>query len=122
MPNVSFDIFYDLDFVNVTATRSGAAPKVKPAWKVRTAPKLPPKELLASKTTPRPEPRPKINALRNALNEKQASAAKKAQPKLSSRIQEVDSSDAESHADSQPGPAPKPRRAPPKLKDLPKKN
>jgi hypothetical protein len=119
MPNVSFDIFYDLDFINITATRSGAAPKVKPAWKVRTAPKLPPKEVPASKsTTPRPEPRPKINAQRNALNEKPAAAAKKAPPKLSSRIQEVESSD----ADSQPATTPKPKRAPPKLKDLPKKN
>jgi hypothetical protein len=118
MPNVSFDIFYDLDFINITATRSGAAPKVKPAWKVRTAPKLPPKELPASKsTTPRPEPRPKINAQRNALNENQNSTVKRAPPKLSSRIQEVESSD----ADSQPASAPRPKRAPPKLKDLPKK-
>ena len=45
MPNISFDIFFDQDFLNFTATRSGgSAPKVKPAWKVRTAPKLPPKE------------------------------------------------------------------------------
>jgi len=112
MPNVSFDIFYDLDFINITATRSGAAPKVKPAWKVRTAPKLPPKELPATKAAPRPEPRPKINATRNALNEK------KTPPKLSSRIQEVQSSD----TDSQPAITSKPKRAPPKLKDLPKKN
>jgi hypothetical protein len=119
MPNVSFDIFYDLDFINITATRSGAAPKVKPAWKLRTAPKLPPKEVTASKsTTPRPEPRPKINAQRNDLNGKQAAAVKKAPPKLSSRIQEVESSD----TGSQPPTTPKPRRVPPKLKDLPKKN
>jgi hypothetical protein len=115
MPNVSFDIFYDLDFINITATRSGAAPKAKPAWKVRTAPKLPPKELPASKVSPRPESRPKINAQRNALNEKQASTAKKAPPKLSSRIQEVESSDGDSVASKTP------KRAPPKLKDLPKK-
>jgi hypothetical protein len=116
MPNVSFDIFYDLDFINITATRSGAAPKAKPAWKVRTAPKLPPKELPTSKASPRPESRPKINAQRNALNEKQAPAAKKAPPKLSSRIQEVESSDGDSVTSNPP------KRAPPKLKDLPKKN
>jgi hypothetical protein len=115
MPNVSFDIFYDLDFINITATRSGAAPKVKPAWKVRTAPKLPPKEVPASKVTPRPNTRPKINTQRNALNEQHP---KKTPPKLSSRIQEVDSSD----TDSQAAPVTKPKRAPPKLKDLPKKN
>jgi hypothetical protein len=44
MPNINFDIFYDLDTVNFTASRGTAAPKVKPAWKVRSAPKLPPKE------------------------------------------------------------------------------
>lgn len=45
MPNISFDIFFQDDIINLTATRSaGSAPKVKPAWKVRTAPKLPPKE------------------------------------------------------------------------------
>lgn len=112
MPNVSFDIFYDLDFINVTATRSGAAPRVKPQWKVRTAPKLAPKELPASKDSPRPEPRPKINATRNADKEK------KQPPKLSSRIQEVDSDDTASQAT-----APKAaKRAPPKLKNLSEKN
>ena len=45
MPNISFDIFFQDDIINITASRSGgSAPKVKPAWKVRTAPKLPPKE------------------------------------------------------------------------------
>lgn len=44
MPNINFDIFYDLDTINFTASRGTAAPKVKPAWKVRSAPKLPPKE------------------------------------------------------------------------------
>ena len=41
MPNISFDIFYSEDVVNITATRGSNAPKVKPAWKTRTAPKLP---------------------------------------------------------------------------------
>jgi len=45
MPNISFDIFFQEDIINITASRSGgSAPKIKPAWKVRTAPKLPPKE------------------------------------------------------------------------------
>ncbi|MCJ1390285.1 hypothetical protein MMC18_003143 [Xylographa bjoerkii] len=51
MPNISFDIFFQDDIINLTATRSaGSAPKVKPAWKVRTAPKLPPKEPVQPKT------------------------------------------------------------------------
>ena len=41
MPNISLDIFFDQDILNVTATRSRTTPRVKPAWKVRTAPKLP---------------------------------------------------------------------------------
>jgi len=58
MPNISFDIFFDKDFINVTATRAQGTPKVKPEWKVRTAPKLPPKEIApAAKNAPRP---PKI--------------------------------------------------------------
>lgn len=44
MPNITFDIFYDTDIVNITASRGSKSPKVKPAWKVRTAPKLPPKQ------------------------------------------------------------------------------
>lgn len=44
MPNINFDIFYDTDVINVTASRGTNAPKVKPAWKVRSAPKLPPKQ------------------------------------------------------------------------------
>ncbi|MCJ1328467.1 hypothetical protein MMC10_005144 [Thelotrema lepadinum] len=43
MPNISFDIFFNEDTVNITATRGDKAPKVKPEWKVRSAPKLPPK-------------------------------------------------------------------------------
>ena len=51
MPNISFDIFFQDDIINITASRSaGSAPKVKPAWKVRTAPKLPPKEPPVPKT------------------------------------------------------------------------
>ena len=111
MPNVSFDIFYDLDFINITATRSGAAPKVKPAWKVRQAPKLPPKETPASKISPRPDARPKINSTRSALQEKQG----RKPPKLEPRVKEVDS-DGASVTSASPA-----KKAPPKLKDLPKK-
>ena len=116
MPNVSFDIFYDLDFINITATRSGAAPKIKPAWKVRTAPKLPPKELPApSKSTARPDARPKINAQRSALKEHQGSGKKP--PKLGPKAPKEA---APSETASQAGDPPK--KAPPKLKDLPKKS
>ena len=41
MPNISLDIFFDNDILNVTASRSRNTPRVKPAWKVRSAPKLP---------------------------------------------------------------------------------
>jgi hypothetical protein len=72
MPNISLDFFYDLDFANITVTRSQGAPKAKPAWKVRQAPKLPPKpKALPASSTPRPTPRPKINTTRfqNASSE-----------------------------------------------------
>jgi len=65
MPNISFDIFFDQDFINVSASRGKHAPKAKPEWKVRTVPKLPPKELPADpNSTPRPAPRPTINSTR----------------------------------------------------------
>lgn len=65
MPNISFDIFFDQDFINVSASRGKHAPKAKPEWKVRTAPKLPPKEQPEDPTkTPRPTPRPPINSTR----------------------------------------------------------
>lgn len=61
MPNISFDIFFDQDFINVTATRGKTAPKAKPEWKVRSAPKLPPKQIEPVPGQARPPPRPKIN-------------------------------------------------------------
>jgi len=65
MPNISFDVFYDQDFVNFTVSRGGAAPKAKPAWKIRSAPKLPPKEIPApTKPNARPAPREKLTASR----------------------------------------------------------
>jgi len=65
MPNISFDVFYDQDFVNFTVSRGKAAPKAKPAWKVRSAPKLPPKEIPApTRPVARPAPREKLTASR----------------------------------------------------------
>ena len=62
MPNISFDIFFDQDFINVTATRGKTAPKAKPEWKVRSAPKLPPKPQAEDHSgAPRPPLRAKIN-------------------------------------------------------------
>jgi hypothetical protein len=62
MPNISFDIFFDQDFINVTATRGRTAPKAKPEWKVRSAPKLPPKPAAPPEPgSVRPPQRPKIN-------------------------------------------------------------
>ncbi|KAL9620160.1 MAG: hypothetical protein Q9160_005275 [Pyrenula sp. 1 TL-2023] len=49
MPNISFDIFFNDDLVNITASRSQGAPKVKPGWKSRSAPKI------AQKSKPTPE-------------------------------------------------------------------
>ena len=65
MPSAKFDVFWDWDYITVTATRSQGAPKVTPAWKGRTAPKLGPsklKALPAQSSTPRPPSRPTINA------------------------------------------------------------
>ncbi|KAL9112129.1 MAG: hypothetical protein Q9227_003506 [Pyrenula ochraceoflavens] len=44
MPNISFDIFYNDDLINITASRAQGAPKVKPGWKARAAPKISQKE------------------------------------------------------------------------------
>ena len=96
MPNISFDIFFDQDFINVTATRGKTAPKAKPEWKVRSAPKLPPKEKPVDHSgAVRPPTRPKINEGRTPVG------------KPVSKAPEV------SDAASQTGDAP--RRKPPKL-------
>lgn len=86
MPNISFDVFFDQDFINVSASRGKHAPKAKPDWKVRTAPKLPPKEQPADPAgTPRPPPRPTINSTRQAANNTEASKDKKATDDTSSQ-------------------------------------
>ena len=65
MPNISFDIFFNQDIVNITASRSQGAPKVKPDWKVRTAPKLAlkpsvtPETAFGTKETPKSDSAPK---------------------------------------------------------------
>ncbi|OCT46183.1 hypothetical protein CLCR_01354 [Cladophialophora carrionii] len=72
MPNVSFDIFFDKDFINITATRGQTAPKAKPEWKVRSAPKLPPKPVPEDHSgQPRPPPRQKLTTLRQAQKPQQ---------------------------------------------------
>lgn len=101
MPNISFDIFFDQDFINVTATRGKTAPKAKPEWKVRSAPKLPPKEKPVDHSgAARPPQRPKINEGRTPIGKP------------------LQQSNGNSDAASQTGDAP--RRKPPKLG--PKKN
>jgi hypothetical protein len=65
MPNVSFDIFFDKDFINITATRGVTAPKAKPEWKVRSVPKLPPKpQPEPAAGVPHPPQRQKLTTLR----------------------------------------------------------
>lgn len=102
MPNVSFDVFFDKDFINITATRGTTAPKAKPEWKVRTAPKLPPKEKPQDiNSTPRPPPRQKLTSTRQSLGPQRQGSA----PRQGSS----DTSDAASQTGEQP------RRKPPKL-------
>lgn len=118
MPNISFDVFFDTDFINITATRAQGAPKVKPAWKTRTAPKLPPKALPPpSKDHPRPA---KISGPRiTELPEDQpAPKAKAAAPKASAPKAKQPEQEAPD-TDSAPKPkapakkdAPKPKAAP----------
>ena len=102
MPNISFDIFFDQDFINVTATRGKTAPKAKPEWKVRSAPKLPPKALPEDHSgAPRPPQRPKINAGRGVIGKSSA-------PKLTNKATDTASDTASNVGD-------KVKRKPPKL-------
>ncbi|MCJ1302196.1 hypothetical protein MMC08_004999 [Hypocenomyce scalaris] len=126
MPNISFDVFFDQDFINITATRAQGAPKVKPAWKTRVAPKLPPKELPpASKVSPRPPkiqgpriteiPEPKTAPkAKSAPNTDDATQPKRA-PKLAPKAKDVSQPEKGSETES----VPKAKTAP-KLKDNPK--
>ena len=73
MPNVSFDVFFDKDFINVTATRGVKAPKAKPEWKVRTVPKLPPKPIEEDHSgRAKPPPREKLTSLRQPQKPQQS--------------------------------------------------
>lgn len=96
MPNISFDIFFDQDFLNVTATRSQGAPKAKPAWKVRTAPKLAPKE--------QPEP-PQGSAPNRPQLKKIGAAARKAGSEGPPKVQTIPNTP--KGEKSQGGPKPK---------------
>jgi len=105
MPNISFDIFFDKDFINVTATRGHTAPKAKPEWKVRTAPKLPPKPVPEDHSgAPRPAPRQKLTSTRQSL-----APHKQQTPGTQDKGAEPESSDAASQTSD------KARRKPPKL-------
>ncbi|EXJ78420.1 hypothetical protein A1O1_08820 [Capronia coronata CBS 617.96] len=107
MPNVSFDIFFDKDFINVTATRGYKAPKAKPEWKVRTLPKLAPKPQPEDPSTPRPLPRDKlVHSRQPPAHQKQLEPAP-ASEKGENKVEEISS------ASSQSGD--KPKRKPPKL-------
>ncbi|OAP55694.1 hypothetical protein AYL99_09846 [Fonsecaea erecta] len=107
MPNVSFDIFFDKDFINITATRGQTAPKAKPEWKVRTAPKLPPKPVVEDHTgTPRPPPRQKLTTLRQPVHPHHSQEAPPStqKPETAESVNGVTSAGEE-----------KPKRKPPKL-------
>ncbi|MCJ1322160.1 hypothetical protein MMC15_007506 [Xylographa vitiligo] len=108
MPNISFDIFFQDDIINLTATRSaGSAPKVKPAWKVRTAPKLPPKEPVQPKT-----------AVFGKPEQKQLTAPEpKVTPKSTPKAKETPAVNGET---KKPAEAKKIPKLPPKAKPTPK--
>lgn len=126
MPNISFDIFFDQDFINISASRGKHAPKAKPEWKVRTAPKLPPKEKPADPTaTPRPEARPPLNSSRPPakLAVRGSQEKKEAEDKPAQKKDTEDKSAQKKDSEEKPAQAPdtgnqasdKPRRKPPKL-------
>jgi hypothetical protein len=102
MPNVSFDIFFDKDFINITATRGKVAPKAKPEWKVRSIPKLPPKPVPEDTSgQPRPIPRQKLTTLRQPHKPSQSQSSEE-QTEQALNGAASDASD-------------KPKRKPPKL-------
>ncbi|KAI9739364.1 MAG: hypothetical protein M1834_007577 [Cirrosporium novae-zelandiae] len=92
MPNISFDIFFNEDIINLTASRSNGAPKVKPAWKVRSAPKLEirqapkPKDLPPSAwATPKrhiESPKPRVTELPESRPPTKKIEAPKSTPKV----------------------------------------
>ena len=110
MPNISFDIFFNDDVINLTASRSQGAPKVKPAWKVRSAPKLPPKEPPALATAVFAPKSKAQTAKPKSLTESKTPSDSQASPKLNNKV-----SDSTQGTKS----ASEPKKIP-KLKDLPK--
>ena len=98
MPNLSFDIFFNEDVVNITASRSKGAPRVKPEWKVRTAPKLPPKTPPQAPTSvfgkPQQKALPSSEAKPQATFADNSSKPKRAPKKLEvrSKAQDTDGS------------------------------
>lgn len=109
MPNISFDVFFDTDFINITATRAQGAPKAKPAWKTRSIPKLAPKPLPPpSKDSPRP---PKLTGPRVTELPEDEPAPKPKAKAAAPKVKQAETPDTDS--------APKPKAAAPK-KDAPK--
>jgi len=80
MPNISFDIFYNTDLVNFTISRSGGAPKAKPDWKIRQAPKL----------APKPKPTPE-NTFGPPKTSQQKPSQQKELPAGTNEVEEVQS-------------------------------
>lgn len=107
MPSAKIDLFWEgLDFFNITYSKSEGAPKVTAPWKIRTAPKLPPKpKALPASSTPRPEPRATINSTRF-----RSSSEEKDTP----RIEDVTETEPEKPATAAP------KKNIPKLKDTAK--
>lgn len=97
MPNISFDIFFNDDLINITASRSQGAPKVKPGWKARSAPKIAQKSkptpesafgpkaagLVSSALQNAPQYAENLQALGNVLQQQQAANSATSAPKAS---------------------------------------
>jgi hypothetical protein len=118
MVRLSGDLDIGVDFVNLTFSWPQGAPKVKPAWKVRTAPKLPPKpKALPASSTGRPPVRPKINATRT-----QNLSSEKITPRITDVTETEEAPQAETAKSSAINKALKPasgnaKKSIPKLKD-----
>lgn len=123
MAHISADLIFDSDFLNFTITNANAAPKIKPAWKVRTAPKLPPKQkALPQSSVARPAPRPKINTSRfqNQTTEKNQPKSKEARDNVDSArpVRELESSEDDQAIPSTPSPSTAKPAAAPKRKNF----
>jgi hypothetical protein len=111
MPNINFDIFYDTDTINITASRGTNAPRAKPSWKIRQAPKLPPRE------PPQP-PAAKAFGPKSTTQQSTASAGSAATnpppPSSAPKLNQASGSTPASKPEEK-APAAKPKRKAPKL-------